>query len=58
MAKYQIERYLKCKVFITIPSLSRTHTVVVADGDGCTVHDVKSSYVTKKGGVRLRPNVR
>ena len=48
----------KFEVFISNPSLSRTHAVVEADGDGCTVHDVKSSNGTKKGGVRLRPNVR
>ena len=45
----------KCEVFISIPSLSRTHAVVEADRDGCIVNDVKSSNGTKKGGVRLRP---
>ena len=47
----------KCEVFISNPSLSGSHAVVEADRDGCTVHDVKSSNGTKKGGVRLRPNV-
>ena len=65
MAKYQvvvgdnrIGRDPRCEVFISNPSLSRTHAVIEADRDGCTVHDVKSSNGTKKGGVRLRANVR
>ena len=48
----------KCEVFISNPSLSGSHAVVEANRDGCTVHDVHSSNVTKKGGVRLTPNVR
>ena len=53
IAKYQvvvgdnmIGRDPRCEVFISNPSLSRTHAVIEADRDGCTVHDVRSSNGT------------
>ena len=54
----RIGRDPKCEIYISNPSLSRTHAVIEAERDGATVHDVKSSNGTKKGGVRLKPNVR
>ena len=65
LTKYQvvvgdnrIGRDPRCEVFISNPSLSRTHAVIEADRDGCTLHDVKSSNGTRKGGAKLRPNIR
>ena len=65
MNKYQvvlgdnrIGRNPKCGVYISNPSLSGTHAVIEAERDGATIHDVRSTNGTKKGGVRLKPNIR
>ena len=65
MTKYQIVtgenkigRDPTCEIYISNSSLCRTHAVVEADRDGCTLHDVESINGTKKGVVRLRPYVR